>query len=390
MVMITTDDLQALMAAEANRAVSIFMPTHVAGREIRQDPIRLRKLIEDAAGQLTAVGCRRPEAEALLAPAMRLTEDGDFWRHQDRGLAIFLAPGLFRHFRVPAEFGEKVVVGRHFHLKPLLPLLEAHRRFLVLAISAGRARIFDANPLGMAELQNLSLPAGVAAISAETVYENTRQTNPAPGAGRGGPGGVAKTQNLGEDPEEQRKAQLVEYLRRVASALQQRLAGDRRPIVLAAQPEIQGHFRAIARLASLLPQPLDINPDALDERALHRRAYDLVKPIFDDSRAAAQRQAEQLLGEEDARATADAAEIVAAAHDGRIDTLFLAPDAELWGRYDENRRQVIAHDQRQAEDDDLLDYAATLTLLKGGHVTVMPKTAIPGAGLAAALLRYPI
>ena len=72
MVMITTDDLRALMSVELGPAVSLFMPTHVAGREIRQDPIRLRKLIEDAARQLTAAGQRRPEAEALLAPAARL------------------------------------------------------------------------------------------------------------------------------------------------------------------------------------------------------------------------------------------------------------------------------------------------------------------------------
>ncbi|HZS82816.1 MAG TPA: hypothetical protein VFA50_08080 [Stellaceae bacterium] len=43
--MIGIDDLRTLAATEATPAVSMFMPTHIAGREIRQDAIRLRRLV---------------------------------------------------------------------------------------------------------------------------------------------------------------------------------------------------------------------------------------------------------------------------------------------------------------------------------------------------------
>jgi len=59
--MIDNEGLRALLRSEHEHAVSIFLPTHVAGREIRQDPIRCRVLLDDAAARLLRAGVRRPE-----------------------------------------------------------------------------------------------------------------------------------------------------------------------------------------------------------------------------------------------------------------------------------------------------------------------------------------
>ena len=41
-------DLDELLACDAQSAVSIYLPTHRAGREIRRDSIRLRNLLGPA------------------------------------------------------------------------------------------------------------------------------------------------------------------------------------------------------------------------------------------------------------------------------------------------------------------------------------------------------
>ena len=46
--MFTTFDLNALMTAAPQLGVSMFLPTHTLGREIRQDPIRLKNLVTKA------------------------------------------------------------------------------------------------------------------------------------------------------------------------------------------------------------------------------------------------------------------------------------------------------------------------------------------------------
>src|SRR5438105_15663998 len=61
-------DLDELVAMDARPAVSLYLPTHVAGREIRQDPIRLKNLLSSAAERLAAIW-RRPEIEDFLGPA---------------------------------------------------------------------------------------------------------------------------------------------------------------------------------------------------------------------------------------------------------------------------------------------------------------------------------
>jgi hypothetical protein len=62
---------------DARPAVSIYLPTHLAGREIRQDQIRLKNLLSAAAERLAATR-RRPEIEDLLTPAEALAGDEEF------------------------------------------------------------------------------------------------------------------------------------------------------------------------------------------------------------------------------------------------------------------------------------------------------------------------
>lgn len=85
--------------------------------------------------------------------------------------------------------------------------------------------------------------------------------------------------------------------------------------------------------------------------------------------------------------TADPAAILPAAHDGRIDTLFLAEGADLWGRYDDAAHAAAIHEERKDADEELLDAAAVETLRRKGDVLVMPRDALPGGSIAAALLR---
>ena len=105
--MFSKDDLDRLITKEATPAVTLLLPTHVAGREIREDPIRLRRLVDRAAALLADRGMRHADAERFLAPARALIEDGAFWRKHENGLAVFLAPGVFQFFKVPVTLPEE-------------------------------------------------------------------------------------------------------------------------------------------------------------------------------------------------------------------------------------------------------------------------------------------
>ena len=118
--MSTPTDLSGLMSTAPQLGVSIFLPTQIRGREIRQAPIRLKNLMGEALDGLLSAGLSRAEADAFLAPAAALVNDYGFWQHQDQGLALFLDGGEARLHQVPFPLPERVVVGPGFHVRPLL------------------------------------------------------------------------------------------------------------------------------------------------------------------------------------------------------------------------------------------------------------------------------
>jgi len=79
---------------------------------------------------------------------------------------------------------------------------------------------------------------------------------------------------------------------------------------------------------------------------------------------------------------------VRAAHQGRVETLFVALDVERWGRFDAQSGAVMLHDQAAPDNEDLLGLAVIFTLRGRGAVYAVPSGEVPDGGPAAAILRY--
>jgi Bacterial archaeo-eukaryotic release factor family 3 len=379
-------DLDELFAFDKSPAISIYLPTHSVGREVRQDAIRLRNLLSEAAKRLTACDKRGPEIDALLRPARRLVDDEEFWRHQEEGLAIFLGAGFERIHHLPVAVPEELAIAGHFCIKPLLPLIDSSGAFWVLTMSAARTRLYQGSRWTFAEVTGLDLPQGLAEIWGETEYQEAHKASPV-GRPQRGPSGLANAQALGDSPEELHKTQLTELLRRVAAVVEPVIKRQPAPVILVAEPKIQGHFREIAKWKELLPEGVLEFPDATPMQELHKKACAVFAPRENEARAEWLGHLQTLLGN-NGKATATPEEIVKAARYGRIDRLFLCESQRLWGSFDEAHDRIVAHREPRAGDDDLFDYAALMTLRQGGNVTLVDRTQLPPTGPAAAILRY--
>jgi len=379
-------DLDELLAFDKSPAISIYLPTHQVGREVRQDAIRLRNLLSEAAKRLAACDKRGPEIDALLRPARRLVDDEEFWRHQEEGLAIFLGAGFERIHHLPVAVPEELAIAGHFCIKPLLPLIDSSGAFWVLTMSAARTRLYQGSRWTFAEVTGLDLPQGLAEIWGETEYQEAHKASPV-GRPQRGPSGLANAQALGDSPEELHKTQLTELLRRVAAVVEPVIKRQPAPVILVAEPKIQGHFREIAKWKELLPEGVLEFPDATPMQELHKKACAVFAPRENEARAEWLGHLQTLLGN-NGKATATPEEIVKAARYGRIDRLFLCESQRLWGSFDEAHDRIVAHREPRAGDDDLFDYAALMTLRQGGNVTLVDRTQLPPTGPAAAILRY--
>ena len=91
MDVIRRTDLERLALQGRGRCVSVFLPTHRAGPEVQQGPIRLKNLLRQAIQDLQADGVKAPMIHSILAPLRRLVNDGLFWQYQSDGSSLVLA-----------------------------------------------------------------------------------------------------------------------------------------------------------------------------------------------------------------------------------------------------------------------------------------------------------
>jgi hypothetical protein len=153
-------DLQRLALGWQGPCVSVFLPTHRAGREVEQAPIRLKNLLRQATDVLKSDSVRAPEIDRLLAPLRRLLDNRLFWQYQSDGLALFSRPGWWRSFRVPLDLPELAVMGDdRFHVSPLLPLLAGDGHFFVLALSQNQIRLLEGTRDRVEEVDVFRYPA---------------------------------------------------------------------------------------------------------------------------------------------------------------------------------------------------------------------------------------
>ena len=161
-------------------------------------------------------------------------------------------------------------------------------------------------------------------------------------------------------------------------------------MVLAGVDYLLPIYRETNSYPNLLEEGIEGNPEELNTKKLHQRAWKLVEPIFDEARQKAGKQFELLYNKKNDLATDDLKTVVKASAYGCVDTLFVPLRIQFWGRFEPDRNQVVIDQEPNLENKDLLDYAAMQTILNSGQVFAVQPDELPGSGDLAAILRYSI
>lgn len=367
---ISRSELRELMETRDGPCVSIYLPTHRAGPEIQQNPIRLKNLLVAAEERLLAAGLRRPEVERMLAPAQRLPAEGVFRQNPGDGLAIFIAPDFFRALPLPLAFEELVVVTERFHLTPLLPLLVDNGRFYVLALSQNDVRLLRCTRYTCQEVELRGVPRSIG----EVIRSDKLQKNLERWAGRARRGRMRTAIWYGQG-EKNMARDLLLYCQRIDRGVRQFLRSEQAPLVLAGVEPLLASYRQANTYPHLVGEQIEGSSDQLGAETLHERAWPVVQPLFARPQAEAAARFRARLGT--GLASTDLKEILRAADAGRIESLFVATDRHAWGAFDPETREIALHPEPQPGDEDLLDRAAIQTLSLGGDVYAVDAEAVP-------------
>jgi hypothetical protein len=282
MPIVTRSELRELLAHRQSYSVTIHMPTHRAGCEVQQDPVRLKNALGEAREQLHRAGLAERHARRQLAEAHNLLHDGTFWRRQGNGLAVDISPDQTRVYRLPVERPTLVHVGERFLVRPMLRVIGEDRRVCILPLSGNESRVFQATRFGVRPIELVDAPQSMAELTRYVDEEKSRQfhASATPGLAGGKRALSFHGHGVGVDEGDEHK-RLAEYCRLADGSIENELADGSEPLVLATEERLQPAYREVSHDSNLLDEGVPGNPEQLNAQDLHAEAWPFVESIFE-------------------------------------------------------------------------------------------------------------
>jgi hypothetical protein len=389
-----TDPIIRFIQDAQKPRVSIYCPTHRLGPETRQDPIRLKNLLRQTDQQLRTLGMG-DQVDTLLRPIWSLMPNLDFWRHQQEGLAILATLDECRHFHLPYTVPEIAIAANDFYLKPLLPLLCRNEQFFILALNKHQVKMYEASRYGIHRVPIPEVPESVTeTLKYDEAEQQLQRRSFGPTTGPSGGSMAEQGANIyhGQGGEKDvHRQDLLRFFRAIDRGVQRHLANQKLPMVLAGVEYYFSIYHETNTYPHLIRGGIAVGTDAVSEDELRDRAWIAVKPHLDQNETKVLQRFERIAfqsGDAAKNATREIEPTVVAAYEGRIDSLVLPRNQEIWGQFDPETAEVKRESTDPAKRCELLDFAAMQTVLHGGEVFLISKERMPPDVEVAALLRY--
>ena len=361
----TVNEALKLIKSKPAPAISIYLGTNIQDRD---GPTRLKSNLQRLYRTAEALIVKTYDGrirERLLLPlkkglgALRLTRSKG-------GLAIYHSENFTGVVRLPTAVSDLAVAAESFHLKPVLRCVQLRRSYYILAFRKKYADLISVSADETKLLARMEL--------------RLKHERPAPED-------EAPKRWFKEGLKVRRQKDLREAMTTLNRQLESFWQGERLPLLLAGAHHQQEAFRARCSYMNLMERGLVGCVDDFDLTALAGLSTSFMEQHFsefDDHAVVAFRKAES-----SGLVSTDLRQIAEAAARGQVQSLLIAEDRQVWGRFDRESGGVQILEQRSdATSDDLLDDIAELTILKGGKVTVLPTMQMPGNCRISAVLRW--
>lgn len=375
----TDADFRSLAEIEDDVCLSIFIPN--AGGEqasLGHGAASLKNLFRQASAELDGANLPPAEMDDFMEPVKDLLV-APIWHGTEQSVAAFRTRQGFHSFFVPQSVQPRAVAGKRFFLKPLIPSLTRTRRYYVIALSDNAVRIFHCREADCVELHSAKIPGGLEEAVGARSFAPSLQAHSSRASGK-----HVLTYHGHSGPVEDIHENRLIYCQFVDSAFDELIGQSEEPLVVAAVKELFFDFRRVSKYPHLLDEPIPGNPDRLTPAVLHEAAQKIV-----DSDGQKQ-LANALLRYTEMRATpwaSDNAEsIFRAAYEGRIRTVFIAEDAEIWCSSDQLIGSVAIGEQGPGREE-LLNLIVAQTLRHGGLAYSLPLDSMPSRKPVAAEFR---
>ncbi len=345
-------------------ALTIILPTHRTAPDNRQDPIRVRNLVQQASERLLAEIGRR-EAEPLLTRLEHLIAQIDF-RHTLDGLALFVHRDFARAFSLPFSVPERIVVDETFFTRDLIHALNRLVRYWVLVLGEKPTRLLEGTHDTLIEVTERGFPQ---------IHEGPGGTAPLPGGF-----GVRKSAYRDERHRQ--------FFRQVDAAFRSIWAEDPLPLVVVGIDRHLAFFQEVTEHRQAILTTITGSHSKTSPARLARLVWPLVEMNMQSVRDRALAELEEATGA--SKMVATIGEVWRLAHEGRGALLLVEEDFHYPAVVDASgwHLQPAADPMAPGALDDAVDDVIETVLAKQGRVVFVENGRLSAYGRIALVLRY--
>lgn len=384
MPLITKKEIAELSDVNQKNCISIFIPTHRAGKKVlqREDTIVLKNQLKEVNNKLVKKGFPVGDIKKMLAPVQQLIDDTSFWREQSDGLAIFIAEGFSKVYTLPVYFKEFNYVSNSFYLKPLMPMFVGDGNFYLLMLERSNVKLYECTQHSFTEIK---IDDCIPETKQDVVGYDYEQKNLQFRTGQAGQGAMFHGQEAATG---KRKNEIKKYLRAINDGLTPLLKEETMPMLVAAQDPLFDIYKEVNTYLNVMEENLKVNFGDTDIYEVHELAWEKMASVFDQKR---KEKIALFLEEQGTGKTAIGIdEIIPAAFDGKVDALFCENMSDIFGNYKEENNSIIVTQSEEGDNTvSLMNVAVVKTFLNSGEVYLLDKEQMPNPNSRInALYRY--
>ncbi len=379
----THKEFETLAQHKNDICISLFMPTNRRGKEVieEKDKSLLKSRWNECKKELEHREVAKDTIQAIAKPIEDLLNDGEFWRHQSDGLAIFASKDYLATFTLPINFMKYSHIGHQFYLKPLTPGLSGDGKFFVLSLQIKEVRFYEATKYTIEELKIDDITPNTLRDRVGYDYEEkhlqfrTQQEGKGNATFHGHGGSDNKTKN-----------EIFQFYRAIDNGISDLLNKEKAPLLVFCQDYLFSIYKDANTYKNLYDTPIPGNPNDVDILGLHDKALHLLEPYFKT------KEEEKLKSYTNvglSQKSTSIHDIIPAAFEGKIDTLFLENREEIWGTYNPKNRAVKIDEKQTSENCSLMNLAAVKVIENSGSVFLKESAFLPNKEAKMnALFRY--
>lgn len=369
----TREDLFQLTSVNDGPCISIYIPA----MDERTMKFEYEALVRRATHLLKFD--KREALREQLITKLNNFNPSEHLTSPDKGLAVFVNKHWSSFYVSGREMPSKTVVADSFHLKPLLDDLQGNLHFHMLVIIPGEAVLFNCDSGKATELHTFLYHQGQNACSLHWKHQDETETTQLPYI-------QSRTRGRGTQDSKFKNSHQKLFLKFIEAKISKEPSYKAIPLLIFSSDPVFQSFKEITSQGNYIHCKIDDThgiPRAvalMNEAEVQLQKSQQLKK--DSSKQSLNDLTKKRLLEE------DLFKISKAALSGKVKTLYLRDNSEIWGHLRRKSGEITFHEKQvDAKDDDILDDIACEVIRHGGEVMVLANKEMPTRSPAAAILQ---